>query len=242
MAIMHRIKAYLYENRLTDAPNSYIARVDNERSLSIEDICLSATSRGGADASAAAMEHTVRLFLKEMAYQLCDGYAVNAEYFTASVQIKGVFNSPTEAFSHKKHTIQFQFAQGASLRSELGNIEVQVLGLAETGICIVEAIDVKSGSVNGLLTPGRILRIKGSKLKLAGTHEAVGVYLVSQLSGQRFKIDPSDIVTNKPSELIILVPELEAGQYLLEITSQFTTGNLLKEPRSSSFDKLLTVL
>ena len=85
MNILHKIKAYLYENLLTkDNPNDYIARTVSERSLSVKQICEAAVNRGGADVSAPAMEHATELFLKEMAYQLCDGYSINTGYFTAS--------------------------------------------------------------------------------------------------------------------------------------------------------------
>lgn len=86
----------MYDNVLTADPNDYIARVVSERSLNVKEICTTASSRGGADVSALAMEHAVDLFLKEMAYQLCDGYSVNTGYFTANAQIRGVFNSPNE--------------------------------------------------------------------------------------------------------------------------------------------------
>ncbi|MDR3308371.1 MAG: hypothetical protein LBS80_00255, partial [Tannerella sp.] len=123
--ILHRIKAYLYDNALTkDNPNDFIARVSAERSLSVKDICESATNRGDADISASAMEHGANLWLKEMAYQLCDGYSVNTGWFTASVHIKGVFNSPNEHFNPEKHTVLFEFQQGSQLRKELENVSV----------------------------------------------------------------------------------------------------------------------
>ncbi|WP_312903288.1 DNA-binding domain-containing protein [Chryseobacterium taichungense] len=85
MSILHKIKAYLYDNTLTkDNPNDFIARTASERSLSVKQICEAATSRGGANVSASAMEHATGLFLKEMAYQLCDGFSVNSGYFTGS--------------------------------------------------------------------------------------------------------------------------------------------------------------
>ncbi|MGC9151788.1 MAG: DUF4469 domain-containing protein, partial [Microbacter sp.] len=60
-------------------------------------------------------------------------------------------------------------------------------------------------------------------------------------TGEITKVDPSDVVTNNPSELIIITPELPAGSYTLRVTSQYTGNALLKEPRTASFDKLLTV-
>jgi hypothetical protein len=104
--ILHRVKAYLYDNVLTDDPNDYIARVSSERTLDVNDICTSAANRGGADISASAMSHAVTLFLKEMGYQLCDGYSVNTGYFMATTLIRGVFNSPAETFDSKKHYVK----------------------------------------------------------------------------------------------------------------------------------------
>ena len=97
--ILHRIKAILFPNWLTDDPNDYSARVVSERSLNVSEICSTAANRGGAATNAEAMEHNVNLFLKEMAYQLCDGFSVNTGYFTATTLIRGVFTSPTGTFN-----------------------------------------------------------------------------------------------------------------------------------------------
>jgi len=49
MAYLHKIKALLHDNVLTEDPNDFIARVVAEKPLSIEDICQSAANRGGAE-------------------------------------------------------------------------------------------------------------------------------------------------------------------------------------------------
>jgi len=239
--IHHRIKAYLYDNVLTDDPNDYIARVSSERTLNISEICTAAISRGGAASSEADMEHNVSLFLKEMAYQLYDGYSVNTGYFTANALIKGVFNSPSEAFNVNKHAVIFQFNQGELLRKELPDIAVDILGVADSNIAILQVTDVKTGSVNDLLTPNHNLKIKGYKLKIAGDNPDVGVFFVNQATQDRIKVNATDIVINNPSDLIIFIPALAAGTYTLEVTSQFTNGSLLKEPRTAVYDKILTV-
>ena len=64
--ILHRIKAILFLNWLTEDPNDYAARVVTERSLNVTEICSSAVNRGGAPTTAEGMEHNVNLFLKEM--------------------------------------------------------------------------------------------------------------------------------------------------------------------------------
>ena len=238
---LHKVKAYLYENQLTDDPNDFIARVSSERSLNVEDICKSAVTRGGADISAEAMRHGVELFQKEMAYLLSDGYSVNTGYFTATTLIKGIFNSPRETFNADKHSVLFKFNQGEAMRKELSNIEVQIMGVAENGLRIAQVTDVKSNTVNDSLTPGFNLKISGYKIKLAGDDTSVGVYFRNIDTDTSTQVAASDIVINNPSDLIVVIPALPSGEYQLEIVTQFTGNALLKEPRTVSYEKLLKV-
>lgn len=238
----HTIKAYLYDNLLTPDPNDFTARVSSERSLSVADICHSAATRGGADVSDAAMSHAVELFLKEMAYRLCDGFAVNTGYFTAMPVVRGVFLNPNETFDPQRHTLQFQFTQGELMRREIENVEVKIMGVAETGLYIGQVEDMKSRTVNEVLTPGFNLRVTGTKLRVVGDKPGVGIFFRETATNTATKVDEGDIVVNNPSELMIIIPALPAGTYQLEITTQYSTGNkLLKEVRSAVFDRPLTV-
>ncbi|PJJ66595.1 DNA-binding domain-containing protein [Chryseobacterium geocarposphaerae] len=243
MPILHKIKAYLYDNFLTkDNPNDFIARTVSERSLNVKQICEAAVNRGGADVTAAAMEHATELFLKEMAYQLCDGYSINTGYFTAGTLIRGVFDSPSETFNSDKHTILFQFNQGEKLRAEIPNIEINILGVADSSSIILQVTDVKSGTVNDLLTPGKNLKISGNKIKIAGENPANGIFFVNTSTSTRTQVEINDIVTNNPSELIVVIPDLQPGTYQLEVVTQYSGGsNLLKEPRTTELKKELTV-
>ena len=238
----HTIKAYLYDNLLTPDPNDFTARVSSERSLSVADICHSAATRGGADVSDAAMSHAVELFLKEMAYRLCDGFAVNTGYFTAMPVVRGVFLNPNETFDPQRHTLQFQFTQGELMRREIEDVEVKIMGVAETGLYIGQVEDMKSRTVNEVLTPGFHLRVTGTKLRVVGDKPGVGIFFRETVTNTATKVDEGDIVVNNPSELMIIIPALPAGTYQLEVTTQYSTGNkLLKEVRSAVFDRPLTV-
>ena len=242
MANFHTIKAELYDNPLTPNPNDFIARVSAERSLNVHDICVSASTRGGADISAPAMEHGVNLFLKEMGYCLCDGFSVNAGWFTAQAGIRGVFDSANEKFNSAKHTVAFDFIQGSLLRKELAAVTVEITGIADTSAYIAQVTDVKTASANDLLTPNRNLRIAGSKIKIAGENAGNGVYFVNIATQERTRVDNSDMVTNNPSEIIVVIPELAPGEYTLTITTQYSSSNAaLKEPRTATFDRTLTV-
>jgi hypothetical protein len=239
--ILHRIKAILFPNLLTEDPDDFYAKVISERTLDIDGICDSAVGRGNAPTTKEAMKSNVELFFKEMCYLLKDGYSVNTGYFTVTPSIKGIFRSLKDKFDRMRHSLYFLFNQGELLRREAGEVEVEITGAGEAGILIAEAIDVKTGSVNDRITPNRNLRIKGNKLKLAGDHPDVGVYFVNETTGAIIKVEADEIVSNKPSELMIIVPQLEAGLYNLKVVTQFTNSAPLKEPRTAVFDKTLSV-
>jgi hypothetical protein len=241
MAILHKIIAWLYPNPLTPDKDDYMIRPVASRTLGVKEICKSAFTRGGADISAPAMEHAVNLFLTETGFLLCDGFSVNTGWFTAGSHVKGVAYSPTEQYDRSRHTLLFEFHQGTLLRKELENVTVEILGVAETDAVISKLTDVKTGSVSDLLTPNRNLKIAGQKIKITGDNEANGVYFVNQDTGERIKVDDSDFVLNNPSELIVLIPDLAAGTYLLEVTTQYAVSKELKEPRTAMFNKTLTV-
>ena len=240
--ILHRIRVYLYENLLTENPNDFSAKVISERSLTVKEICKTAVKRGGAPSTAEAMEHNAMLFLKEMAYQLMDGFSVNAGYFTANAQVRGVFNNEKETFNPQKHSILFRFNQGELLRREIPNIEVQVMGLGEVDIVISHVIDSKTGSVNDLITPGGMLKIKGGKLKIVGDNGTIGVYFKRDNEGEPYRVQDRDIIVNNPSELIVEVPDMPSGSYQLMVVNQYSgSAVLLKEPRTCVYEKTLTV-
>jgi hypothetical protein len=218
-----------------------MARVSSERSLNVKDVCRAATTRGGADISAASMEHAVNLFLKEMGYNLCDGFSINTGGFTASVSIKGVFDSPVEKFNATKHTVMFDFKQGTLLRRELGAVTVTITGVASTAAYIAQAADVKTGSINDMLTPGRNLRISGSKIKVDGDSPEIGIFFVNIDTLARIAVDKSEVAINNPSDVMIIIPDLAPGTYRLEIVTQYSAGKNLKQPRTALLDKILTV-
>ena len=239
--ILHQIKVYTYPNHLTDNPNDHSARVISERSLGVAEICETAVNRAKAPTTVQAMEHNVKLFLEEMAYQLMDGYAVNTGYFTANVQVRGVFDSPTENFDPKKHSILFRFNQGVLLRKEIPNVSVQVMGAGDSNIVISHVVDRKTGSVNDLITPNGVLKIRGGRLKIVGDHQDVGVYFEDEDGSSAARVDEIDIIVNNPSELMVIVPDLPQGSYRLVVKNQYTVGKILKEPRTAVFEKILTV-
>jgi hypothetical protein len=135
---------------------------------------------------------------------------------------------------------------GATLRKEIESVTIDILGVALLKAYIASVFDVKSGTTDDLLTSKRNLKIAGHEIKVAGDekHPEAGVYFVCQdpeSVGARLKVDPTDVVVNNPSEVVILIPEFAGQTYKLKIITQYSGSNLLKTTRTLALDKVLTV-
>jgi hypothetical protein len=172
---------------------------------------------------------------------IAEGGAVNTELFNAFPSISGVFDTPDEAFDHSKHKIRINLHPGVVLRSAVSQAKPKQIAAVLTGTVITSATDLKTGSVNGTLTPGRDLQLSGAKLKIVGDKSEVGLYFVPVGGGAEAKVDPTDIVVNNPSELIAVIPALSAGTYRVRIITQYSSGKNLKTPHTFTFDKDPTV-
>jgi hypothetical protein len=80
--VLHRIRVKLCTNYLYTAEDKYIARTNNEASLSIEAVCAALKNRGGFTGNYGDLVGHVKQFLDVLAYQFCDGFAVNTGCFS----------------------------------------------------------------------------------------------------------------------------------------------------------------
>jgi hypothetical protein len=241
--ILHRIHVKLYPNYLVHVEGAYIARTDNEASLTIEEICAALKSRGGFTGNYDDLVEHVKQFFDEAAYQLCDGFAVNTGYFSVYPNVGGTFNKVTEGYDPQKHPISFRFRALAPLRALAEHIVVEIEGLANVSGYIDEFIDISTESVNDTLTPGGMFSIAGHKIKIVGEDPEIGIYFVSTANpDQRVKV-VGHLGENKASKLIGIVPVLSAGTWKVEIKTQFSGSGstILKEPRIITSEVILTV-
>ena len=137
--MLHRIRVKLYPNYLPHMEGGYIARTDNEASLSIEEICAALKNRGGFTGNYDDLVEHVKQFFDEAAYQLCDGFAVNTGYFSVHPNVGGTFDKVTQGHDTQKHPVTFRFRTLRPLRSLAEHITVEIEGLADVNGYIDEA-------------------------------------------------------------------------------------------------------
>ncbi|MDR0497631.1 MAG: DUF4469 domain-containing protein [Treponema sp.] len=221
--VLHRIRIKLYPNYFQNAKGSYIARTNNEKTLSIEDVCTALKTRGGFTGNYEDMLEYIRQYNDEIAYQLCDGYAVTNGYYTVHPNIGGTFNSVNEAHDHVRHPISFRFSIRSKLRKLISNISVDIEGIADTQGFIDSFVDYEEKSTNNIFIPGNQFAIHGSKIKVAGDDPACGIYFVP-VDDPSKAVKVTRIAKNNPSEVTGIAPDTSFTNNRIQIRTQYS-GN-----------------
>lgn len=179
--------------------------------------------------------HVTTLYERVCARLLMNGWQLNTGLFYAVPRFTGTVEGGR--WNPSRNGIYVAFNQDKVLREEIAKTSVHILGEKPEVMYITEVEDRKTGLRDGTMSPGRNFFVRGANLKVSGTHADVGVMLINAQDGLEIKLDPDQITTNKPSELILLLPAtIPDGEYELSVTTQHGNGKvLLKEPRSASF-------
>ena len=244
-SILHEVVIYLYENYLTAVETDYVGKVEMARTLGLNEVCDSAVLRGGANISSEAIRHGSEIMLKEMAYLLCDGFAINFGYFSISLKVQGVFNSPTDTYDPTRHTLLFQITPGILMRNELQYIRVRNMGVKRNAVYIALVTDTFTGLTDGTVTPGEDIIIQGTRVRIApddGSDPIVGIFIISA-DGSVTPVTRR-LTQNDPSRVIARVPDIAPGSYTLRIVTKASQGNkaLLKNALTAEYDRPLIVV
>ncbi|MDR2516528.1 MAG: DUF4469 domain-containing protein [Spirochaetaceae bacterium] len=238
--ILHKIEAKLYPNYLGKGAGAYVARAKAEAPLSIEDVCAAAKNRGGFTGQYEDLAEHARIFINEIIYQLLDGFSVQfGSFCSLHTGIGGTYHGANDHIGAENLHVAFRALR--HLKELLLKVKIENEGIAGDGAYIDEIIDVHSGAVNSVLTPGNMVHITGHKIKVEGEESEVGVWFVAQADGARVKISER-LGNNRSNELLGLIPPLAAGTYKVEVVTRFShSSTVLKAPRTIASGPVLTV-
>ena len=232
----------LYDLSLTERKDDRFGRVVTNKSLNEDDLIKIAVQRR-TDLSPTSLKSTMDL-LKEIAReQISNGASVAFGLGYFSVGVNGVFYGDDAGWNANEHTLNVKITPTSELRRSIKSATVNMRGDAKVGAAISKVIDVVSGEVNSVLTPGGAINIIGSRIRIVGDNPANGISLINEETSEVITIPTSAIATNDPSKLTVVLPvDLATGDYKLQITTQFSnTSTLLKEPRVYIYNYMLTV-
>ncbi|MGB4415044.1 MAG: DNA-binding domain-containing protein [Paludibacter sp.] len=229
------LKAWIRKNRLTENPNDYMASVAVNGSIGINTI-VDELQNEGMELKRETVIDIISRFNRKAADLVLSGYNVNTGLVYMRPVIKGVFYDKT--WNPEVNSVYVAINQGLDLRNAVAETVVEIMGEQADPLEIFSLTDTTTGKTDGTLTKGRNAELKGSYLKIAGENPDCGIAFKNTATQDITKLAPGDIVLNEPSRLLILVPAaLEAAEYELSVTTQFTGGNtLLKAPRTAVLD------
>ncbi|WP_282126207.1 DNA-binding domain-containing protein [Marinifilum flexuosum] len=230
---MKEISLLLYPNNISNQKNDYYAQVRYVGTITNKDIADLMIAEGSEYHKESIIDILTRCDRIKME-KLAEGYKINTELFQSHLSVKGHFNAASNGIDPEEHQIKLKFSASKRMRELLAKSKVRILGLANTKPKIGRVIDLTTKSENGLITPEQVLQIEGKRLKIRGDDSSVGVYLLNQKSNERIKC--KQVVGNEPQKLLILLPDLQAGEYLLEVYTQFAMNRkLINTTVSTSF-------
>jgi hypothetical protein len=229
----------LKDNLLTEDPNDRSAQVVNVRSYTEEDLAEAIAKRniGISKAEALAMLEAEAEIKMDWISQ---GIAINLRLEHYHYAISGVYHEgeyPKEAV--------MRITASKELNDLVKKIPLRYVE-ASSKMRIDFITDVKSSTTNDRITPGGVVKITGYNLKIAGTEASVGITFVNAANPNTvYPVPAIDIVTNNPSELMIIAPAMTSGEEVqLKVTTQFAnySKKALNTPRSVTFEKKLVVV
>lgn len=215
----------LHKNHLINAPEgAYRAVIQFNGTANLDKVLDRMMERGPSitreDAQAA-----IQLYHNTIYTFILDGYKVVTPLGIMGASVKGNFERQTDSFNSSRHSIEATLSPGAELRRtvrEKGQAQQQEASTPMPNP--LTYLDLPSGQVDTLITPGRVAQINGYRLKFDEADPTQGVYFIAA-NGTLARA--SLMVKNTPRELIFEVPgELDFGDYTLEVRSTMGNGHV----------------
>ena len=212
------LKYALYRNHLTKGENDYSAMPQSLINKKIEDIIQQITTPGSIlkQTECVAVIHD---FFRAISENLNEGYGFISEYIRIQPKIVGVFEGIEDQFDAHRHQKQLSVTAANILKQAVEGVKLEKVVANIRQPEIKSVYDLKSQETNGQLSPGHMLEIIGSRLKLDIEKPDEGVFLVNSANDSETKIQ--QIHTNLPSRISGMIPEsVAAGSYKLEVRNR----------------------
>lgn len=205
-------------NHLTDDPDDYMGLVTDNETITTEQIVEQMIGKGSTVTKAEALS-----VIEEFNYAVVDSIAkgnnVNTELFKVYPSLSGVFVNEHDVFDKKRHSIRLNLNAGKRLAEAASNIELRKVEVTVPQPVIQRFTDLKTKTINESFSPGQIASLKGALLKFDEEDTNQGVFFIAA-DGAETRV--SNVVKNKPSELLFFVPEsLTTGTFQIEVRTIF---------------------
>jgi hypothetical protein len=217
------IPYYLIDNPLTPDPTDFRAQLQTKGKKRRADIVKRIMSKnsGLAESELIAVFDEEKRAIEEF---LEEGYSIDTGLVLIKPGVKGVFNSADEIFTSGKHELKMNVSPLKALKEVLNRISlVKIDGtLNVPRITIFE--DLVSKTKNNSITPGKLAKIYGSKMKFDAADADQGIFFVKE-DETEIRVEEYAEVGNK--KVIFNIPQgLTKGNYTLQVYGKTSAGDL----------------
>lgn len=235
MAEKTLLTADLYDNAFTERKGDYTAKIRITGTVRNKEIAERILNRG-CEVRLDTIEYILGMSDEEKADAVAQGKSVIDGMGQYLPTVVGPFEGEKAAFDKAKNKLTASYTPGKLLRDKLSNVDVETRA-AVTGPVINWLVDSTTNEKNMQLTSAAPAVISGANIKVVGDDPTVGVFF-TKTDGTPKKCPL--LIHNNPSELTVMLPTLEDGEYMLSIVTQYGSSNkMVKEPRTYVFPVVL---
>ena len=203
---------YLLDNPVTIDETDLKAQPLTNGSKDADDLVEYMIARGSTVTKAEA-KATLQELLEASAHFLKEGYNLNLPLFKAGFSISGVFTSEDDVFDSSRHQLNINLQLGGELKGIPQQIKLMKVEGNPSLPLPKTLFDVSSQTTNNRLTPGGTVKVTGKRMKIDAKQPTQGVFLVNGTK----TVPVTTLVTSRPSELVMVLPNLSKGTYTLEV-------------------------
>lgn len=233
------LKYSLVENWLTARPDAYSAQARSTENENKEAIVTRMLNKSTQFKRTEILE-VLNNFEDAVIEALIEGNAVNLPLFNTLFSISGVFEGAQDSFDSERHKLNINLTKGVLLREAESKVKFEKAPSILPHPHIQDVRDILSRTVNEKLTANGVIEVRGHHLKIAGDNPACGLWFVGS---KGLEIKAEVLIENKPSQLLVLIPDLVKDKYQLKVVSQHTVGGrVLKHPKVFVYPKSLRLV
>lgn len=228
------------DNPLTEQTNDYYLQVNlKPDTVKPADVARIVAQRLGLNLDQKLVETILGCADQVKADAIASGYVVSTPLAVLKASASGkVLNTELmNAPDRNKVKLSTAFAQGPLLRTALDTCHLNLFAQpAPVGPRLggSEAATRNADGTTRAVSTGTLVYLRGKGIKLAGSHESVGILLTSMAdSSKTVFIAPADVPINEPKRLGFVLPAtVTDGSWKVRVTTQYSSSAYtLKEPR-----------
>jgi hypothetical protein len=228
------LRYFLLKNKLKTSKNNYLGRVTHIGRATEDNIIDLMISRGStvSKAEALAVLEEYSAALEELLYR---GYHINTSLIKVKFKIKGTFREYSDKFDPDRHELSLIVQPGTRLDKVHTKISLNKVRPTMRMPSIRKIVDFKTLQDNTVATAGNLIALQGRLLDFDTEDSQQGCFFVK--NGEAVRAD--QIIHNKPSEILLMVPDGLSGIYYIELRKLFQRCTNIKKTR---FDKQIEVV